>query len=142
MKLTPLIISMVALSGIALGVITFYGAAVTTYNPANSTLTAEFDTFNRTFEEYTEKMGQIENKTVGAATKPWSDWTKIQDATLAFLGVGGIILDLPELMISFVNTAGGMLPMIPSWFKLMIMTIITIIFALRVAAIFTKTDEI
>lgn len=142
MKLTPLILSMVALSGIALGVITFYGDAITTYNPSNSTLTSEFDTFNRTFEDYTKKMGQIENKTVGAATKDWTDWTRYYDATMAFLGVGGIILDMPNLMISFINTAGGLIPAIPTWFKLMVATIITIIFALRVAAIFTKTDEI
>ena len=142
MKLTPLMISMLLFSGLALGVISFYGNVVDTYNPPNSTTTEEFGEFNDTFTEYEDKMSQLEEKTVGAATKQWTDWTKYQDAVMAFIGVGGVLFDVPNLMIRFVGTTGKFLPDVPTWFTTMLIVIIIVIFAMRISAIYSKTDEI
>lgn len=143
MKLTPILINVVIFSALALGTIAFYGDVVSVYRPANSTSEEDFLVFNETFTEYNDNMATLEQRTVGASTKQWTDWSKYYDATMAFIGVGALLFELPNLMYKFVSVTGDVLPVpIPAWFTVMVLSIITVIFALRISGVFTKTDEI
>lgn len=143
MKLTPLLISIVLMGGVMLGMANFYGDIQNTYNPDNSTSTEDFKAFNESFTTMNELMNRTSQHTVGAATKSLTDPSKYTDALMAFIDVGGVILEMPNtLMTGYVNNMTKYIPDIPTWFITVILTIIAIIFVMRVAALFTKTDEI
>lgn len=136
MNITSLLIGILVFSGIALGLVAYYGDIITVYNPDNSTSTEEFQKFNQTFYDYNEKISSIENKTSLFNIKDPTSWG---DGTLAFLGVVGIIIDTPGM---FTSTIQNMLTStgipIPAWFLIIIVSGVMLFVMMKVASIFLR----
>lgn len=143
MKIEPILISIVIFAGALIGMSSFYADVSDSYSLANSTPASEFTTFNETFGKLNSTLEDLEKRTTGFYRKGVFDLSSYYDAVMAFVDVGIIIFQMPGLVssnISKIFTVIGIY--VPPWFILMIMSIIGVIFALRVVAIFTKADEI
>lgn len=141
-KLTPVIISMMMFAGVILGLATFYNDINTQYTITNSTAEESFTVFNDSFETMNDHMYSLQNKTSGFYTKGITDPTRYTDALMAFVDIGNIIFQIPNILITFTQNSFTFLPYVPDWFKTMIGSIIVIYFTMKIAAIFVKMDDI
>lgn len=142
MSLQSIVISVIMFSAIMLGLSTYYGNIVSVYNPPNMTTSETFQSFNQTFNKTAELMKSFENHTTGFTQKGITDPSKYSDALMAFLDIGGVILQTPNMIMNSINSAFNLVPMIPDWFRYMVYSIITVTIGFIVVSIFLKRDTI
>jgi len=142
MNLLSIVIGIIIASSVLIGGSIYYKDIVDTYAPTNATSSAEFDKFNETYDKMAELSGSFENHTIGFTTKSLIDPSKYSDALMAFIDVGGVILQIPNIMIDTVNNAFSFIPVIPDWFRYMTYTIISIVIVFVVASVVLKRDTL
>ena len=145
MNLTNLVVAMLVGTGIILGMSSFYTEIATQYpsGTGNWTNSTTFGIFNKSFTEINERTEDLQNHTIGIATKSISDLTILQDITFAFLDVGGILSQIPNIMTEFINQMVQILGIVvPTWLISLVLTIMAFLVAMRVVSIFLKREEI
>ena len=143
MKIEPILINIVLfvvvavlVGGFVIDVNSFYGVN------DNTTTTEDWLQFNSTYTELEDSMEDVQNRTVGFATKELTDPSKYTDALMAFIDVGVVILRIPTTLGHYVDYITGIMGFyVPNIIKAAVGLIIAIIFTLRVASIFIKPGD-
>jgi len=144
MNITPLIIGFILIAVMMTLVGNTIVETVENYNITNSTPYTTYQVYNETINKTSVDMQKIENRTVGFYRKSFLDASKYTDAIMAFVDVGAVIVEMPGTVIDTYlgNLLGKDMKWVPDIIKLAIPVIIIVIFVMRVAAIFAKTEEI
>ena len=145
MNLTSFVVALLVGSGIILGMSSFYTEIATQYpsGVGNYTNSSSFDVFNSSFTEINQRTEDLQNHTIGVATKSILDWTLYQDLAFAFLDVGGILSQIPNVMVEFIYQMVQILGIgVPTWLISLALTILAFLVAMKVASIFLKREDI
>lgn len=136
MKLATFLIGVVLFGGILIGGATYYGGIQDIYSPSNSTSSADFDKFNETWTDYSGKLGQSLNKTVGLGEKGITDPSLWAGAFGVAIDVASTIAKTPNMAMTFVNFGFSILPFpVPQWAQILIFLMILITIAVIVIRI-------
>jgi len=143
MKLEPIMISFVLMAGVLIGMASFLGDVNTAYQLENTTDLNTLEEFNTTFQKVRNATADLEQRTQNFNRKGLLNPSVYYDAIMAFVDIGVILFQMPNMMTSNVNLIEKVLPIfVPAWLILAVLTIIAFIVAMRVASVYTKTDEI
>jgi hypothetical protein len=146
MRITPLIIAVLVMSGIMMGISGFFYGVQRVYNPGGSANSSTYVAWNDTSNKLNKTMANFEEKTAGLQSGKGT-LSAYYDILLAVVDVFGVMFTIPNILISLVSSSLGFMPGYvtgegTSWFLPMIATVIISIVALKVVAIATKTEEI
>jgi hypothetical protein len=125
---------------VMIGIGNFYSDVATTYGIQNtSTSYSTFLQFNNSMSQMSTGVAQIQTATTGKA-KNIPDI--IYDVTSFFIGVGTILVSIPTVMGSFINTMILVMSYnaiaVPSWVGTMISIIIIIAVVMQIVRLFMK----
>jgi len=147
MKLSSILISTLIVAGIIIGLGNAYVEINNAYTSVQENLTVEsestFSRVNSTFSEVSGYMSDMENRTIGIASKfPNFDiFGGLIDTGLLFLDVIGIILEIPNVLTNIVNIGLETIGIpVPSWVVSVSLGVLVIIVVLKVVGILLKRE--
>ena len=144
--MTSIIIGIMVFSGV---VIAFGGAYTQTvedyhaYNISwNSTPEANFTQFNETYGVINTNLEAMSGHLSDFTSKSVLDLSRYNDAIMAFVPIGAILLEIPGVITKSINSITIMIGFtIPSWFTSIVMLGITLMIVMRIASYFLKREE-
>jgi hypothetical protein len=140
MKSSEALFGIVLLATCMVGMGLYYADIQAVYSPANATSGSAFFAFNDSLSEVNNTIVSLQNHTVDFSSKGFLDLSLYSDAALAFLDVGKIIIQIPNILFNIIWKIGALVGM-PSWFTAAIMAIVTIFFVFKVVGMFTNREE-
>jgi len=143
MRISTIVISIIIFSGLTIGLSSIYTDMTEKYDVTNTTSSARIRSMNAT-NQIQATLGSMQNKTTNIAGK-----VAAFDIT-AFYDIGTLLFDIPVLIFQIPNILDGMITalaepalgklVVPSWFIVMVIGIITAIFVFAVLSMFLKRE--
>lgn len=144
MKITALAIGILMFGGVMIGISQLYGGVQIAYAPGGTANSSTFAKYNETAMRINQSTTKIANSLTKVAAKGFGDiWGTITESSVLFLDVVGLFMEIPNIMVTFMETSFGFLDIFGNvkWFVIIASSAIIIIVVMRGVAIVFKSEE-
>ena len=146
MRITPILLAMLMMGGTLLGISSLYGGVQLAYAPtgSNTANSTTFVKYNQTMSDISSTMSDIENHTISITNQGWNLPGIIVDTSLLFLSVGKVLVQIPNMAVSYISYSFGFLDFMggAGWFITVITLAVIVIIIMRIVAMFLRSDEV